>query len=232
MTDNSHKAMPRVLLVEDDLDTATYIERSPTLAHVALTVVADGTQGRNLAFNESWDCIILDRRLPGLDGLNILEDIRTADIRTPILFLTTMDGISDRVTGLRRGADDYLVKPFSVTELSARLDVLLRRTRSHPQETRLIFADVELDLLQREVHRSGQKLYIQSQELNLLEYFMRRPFAVVTREMLLQSVWNIDFPIRTNLVETHISRLRERLGRGAPPLIHTIRGQGYVLRHP
>ncbi|GBR06783.1 response regulator transcription factor [Acetobacter oeni] len=230
MTDNSHKATPRVLLVEDDLDTATYIERSPVLAHVAITVVADGTQGQSLAFNESWDCIILDRRLPGLDGLSILQAMRAADIQTPVLFLTTMDGVSDRVTGLRRGADDYLVKPFSVIELSARLDALLRRTGSHPQETRLIFADVELDLLQREVYRAGQKLYIQSQELNLLEYFMRRPFVVVTREMLLQAVWDIDFPIRTNLVETHISRLRERLGRDAPPLIHTVRGQGYVLR--
>ncbi|GAJ29289.1 two component response regulator [Acidomonas methanolica] len=200
------------------------------MAHVALTVATSGTHGRYLALNETWDCIILDRRLPGMDGLTILESVRAANIQTPALFLTTMDGISDRVTGLKSGADDYLVKPFSVIELSARLDTLLRRIMPHHQEARLIFADVELDLLHREVYRSGEKLYIQAQELKLLEYFMRRPLAIVTREMLLQAVWDIDFPIRTNLVETHISRLRERLGRDAAPLIHTVRGQGYVLR--
>jgi len=230
MTIDRQEIVPRVLLVEDDRETATYIEQFPALSHVDLTIVEDGVRGRELALKDVWDCIILDRRLPGVDGLTILTTMRAADVQTPVLFLTTMDGIRDRVMGLKSGADDYLVKPFSATELSARLDNLLRRPRQAAQETRLIFADVEIDLLSREVRRAGTKLYIQAQELKLLEYFMRCPLALLTREMLLQAVWDIDFPIRTNLVDTHVSRLRERLGRDARPLIHTLKGQGYMLK--
>jgi len=232
MTADHQEIVPQVLLVEDDRETAAYIAKFPALSHVALTTVEDGVQGRELALKGEWDCIILDRRLPGVDGLTILTTMRAADIQTPVLFLTTMDGVTDRVMGLRSGADDYLVKPFSATELSARLDNLLRRIKQPVQDTRLIFADVEIDLLNREVRRAGTKLYIQAQELKLLEYFMRRPLALLTREMLLQAVWDIDFPIRTNLVDTHVSRLRERLGRDAPPLIHTLKGQGYMLKSP
>ncbi|KXV64623.1 XRE family transcriptional regulator, partial [Acetobacter orleanensis] len=201
-------------------------------AHIDITTIADGNLGCDLALKDAWDCIILDRRLPGMDGLTILTIMRAANIQTPVLFLTTMDGISDRVTGLKSGGDDYLVKPFSLAELSARLDAILRRIKFQHPETRLVFADVEINLLSRELHRAGSKLYIQGKELELLEYFMRHPLILVTREMLLHAVWDIDFPIRTNLVETHISRLRERLGRDAPPLIHTMRGEGYILRHP
>lgn len=224
--------VPRVLLVEDDSDTAAYIGKSPALTHVDLTIVTDGVQGCKRALDNTWDCIILDRRLPGMDGLAILTTMRKANVQTPVLFLTTMDGIRDRVIGLRSGADDYLVKPFSINELSARLDNLLRRPRQPLQETRLTFADIEINLLTREVRRGGTKLYIQAQELKLLEYFMQRPLVLLSREMLLQAVWDIDFPIRTNLLDSHVSRLRERLGRDAPPLIHTLRGQGYMLRLP
>lgn len=231
MKADHQEGVSRILLIEDDCETAAYIKSSPMFTHIDITTVADGKQGCALALEETWDCIILDRRLPGVDGLTILTTMRAANIQTPVLFLTTMDGINDRVTGLKSGGDDYLVKPFSMAELSARLEAILRRINAQHQETRLIFADVEINLLSREVRRAGLKLYIQEQELKLLEYFMRHPLMLVTREMLLQAVWDIDFPIRTNLVETHISRLRERLGRDAPPLIHTVRGQGYVLRH-
>ncbi|MGX7345275.1 response regulator transcription factor [Acetobacter pasteurianus] len=230
MTAAPQETVPHILLVEDDCETASYIKTSPMFAHMEIMTVTDGNLGLDLALEEQWDCIILDRRLPYVDGLTILITMRAANIRTPVLFLTTMDGISDRVTGLKSGGDDYLVKPFSMAELSARLDAILRRINSQHPETCLVFADVEIDLLSREVRRGGLRLYIQEQELKLLEYFMRNPYIIITREMILQAVWDIDFPIRTNLVETHLCRLRERLGRNALPLIHTIRGQGYVLR--
>lgn len=230
MIEEHDRLRPRVLLVEDDHETARYIAQAPMLAHVDLTIVHDGQQGRDRALSGEWDCIILDRRLPGLDGLSILGHMRDAGIQAPVLFLTTMDGIHDRVTGLRNGADDYLVKPFSLSELTARLDNLLRRAKHTIRDTKLTFADVTVDLLTREAHRAGTKLYIQAQELKLLEYFMRHPNVILSQAMLLQAVWEIDFPLRTNLVESHISRLRVRLGRDAPPLIHTIRNRGYVLR--
>ncbi|MEN3177106.1 MAG: response regulator transcription factor [Gluconobacter cerinus] len=219
-----------ILLVEDDLDTARYIESGLAAPFTAINIIADGLQGRNAAISGTWDCIILDRRLPSLDGLTILRDLRAIGITTPVLFLTTMDGIHERVTGLRSGADDYLVKPFSLQELSARVENLLRRAQQSYDQTRLVFADLEIDLLTREVRRGGEKLYMQAQELKLLEYFMRHPHVTLSRKMLLQAVWDIDFPLHTNLVDTHVSRLRERLGRDAPPLIQTLKGQGYMLK--
>lgn len=232
MIDRPDQAHPQILLVEDDSETTRYIAQTPMLEHVRLTVVHDGQAGLNHALTGKWDCVILDRRLPTLDGLSILNRMRGSGIQSPVLFLTTMDGIHDRVTGLRSGADDYLVKPFSLSELTARLDNLLRRVKHTVRETRLTFADVTINLLTREVCRAGTKLYIQAQELKLLEYFMRHPDVILSQTMLQQAVWDIDFPLRTNLVESHISRLRERLGRDAPPLIHTIRNHGYVLRAP
>lgn len=220
-----------ILLIEDDHKTIAYIEKFFEKTHIHITTATHGTHALELAISGAWDCIILDRRLPGMDGLTILTHLRAKNILTPVLFLTTMDGIHDRVRGLRSGGDDYLVKPFALTELSARVESLIRRHKPPLTTTRLIFEDVELDLLSRDVWRAGAKLYIQPQELKLLEYFMRNPFVLLSREMLLQAVWDIDFPIRTNLVETHISRLRERLGRDCSPLIHTIKGQGYMLRN-
>ncbi|MBB2172967.1 response regulator transcription factor [Gluconacetobacter asukensis] len=230
MTNEWAAAAPEILWVEDDRQTVAYVTGSAHLAHIAITVAEDGQRGRALALAGGWDCIILDRRLPGGDGLAILADLRAMGMLVPVLVLTTMDGIQDRVTGLRRGADDYLVKPFSIRELSARLDVLMRRLRPPSRAMRLIFADIEVDLVARQAYRAGKKLFIQDQELKLLEYFMRHPNIVLSHEMLLQAVWDIDFPIRTNLLESNVSRLRDRLGRDAPPLIHTVRGQGYMLR--
>lgn len=219
-----------ILLVEDDLDTAKYIANGLATLSFAVSIVTDGLQGKHNAISGKWDCIILDRRLPSLDGLSILKELRAIDIQTPVLFLTTMDGIQERVTGLKNGADDYLVKPFSIQELTARVENLLRRAQKSYSQTRLVFADLEINLLTREVLRSGEKLYMQAQELKLLEYFMRHPHVILSRAMLLQAVWDIDFPVHTNLVDTHISRLRERLGRDAPPLIQTLKGQGYMLK--
>lgn len=220
----------RVLVAEDDLALLTHTTDAMQDWGLSVTAAVDGASGRELALNRNWDCVVLDRRLPGCGGLSILKDMRVAGIDTPVLFLTTMDGIRDRVEGLRSGADDYLVKPFALCELRARIETLLRRAVQSAHRTRLVFADLEIDLVRREAYRRGVKLYIQSQELQLLEYFMRHPLVVLSRTMLLQNVWGIDFPVHTNLVETHISRLRERLGRDVPPVLHTIKGQGYVLR--
>ena len=221
-----------VLLIEDDSMTVTYIERFFQDSHIHITTTVDGLRGQELATARSWDCIILDRRLPGIDGLTILTHLRSHNIQTPVLFLTTMDGIHDRVAGLRHGGDDYLVKPFALMELSARIESLLRRGREPQNEVTLTFADVEINLLNRELRRAGEKLYIQAQELKLLEYFMRNPNVILSHKMLLQTVWDIDFPIHSNLLASHISRLRERLGRDATPLIHTVKGHGYILRTP
>ncbi|NVN47308.1 response regulator transcription factor [Asaia spathodeae] len=220
----------RVLFAEDDRALAIYASEAMAGWGLQVTCAEEGLRGKALALEGGWDCIVLDRRLPGVDGLSILKEIRLSGLECPVLFLTTMDGVRDRVEGLRSGADDYLVKPFALPELKARIETLLRRAEQPLNTARLIFADLELDLVRREVFRRGVKLYIQSQELRLLEYFMRHPLIVISRAMLLQHVWGIDFPVHTNLVETHVSRLRERLGREAPALLHTVKGQGYVLR--
>jgi len=221
----------RVLMIEDDLSLLSHAIGAMEEWGMDVTMASDGATGQILALDAGWDCIVLDRRLPMTDGLSILKSMRVAGLETPVLFLTTMDGIRDRVEGLRSGADDYLVKPFALPELRARIETLMRRADQPASRTRLVFGDLELDLVRREVFRRGVKLYIQSQELALLEYFMRHPLTVLSRTMLLQNVWGMDFPVHTNLVETHISRLRERLGRDAAPVLHTVKGQGYVLRH-
>lgn len=220
----------RILFVEDDQALSAYLVAAMTDWGLCVTSVEEGRTGRKLALQEQWDCIVLDRRLPEVDGLSIMKAIRLAGLSFPVLFLTTMDGVRDRVEGLRSGADDYLVKPFALSEFKARLELLLRRADRPLNVTRLVFADLELDLVRHELYRQGVKLYIQAQEMRVLEFFMRHPLVVISRAMLLQQIWEIDFPVHTNLVETHISRLRERLGRDAPALLHTVKGQGYVLR--
>lgn len=220
---------PRLLLVEDDPATTDYLRQGMEESGIDVVCVANGDDGSLHALSQPWDIIILDRMLPGLDGLTILKRMRSHAIMTPVMFLTTMDGVPSRVAGLRHGADDYMVKPFALRELVARVQVLLRRSSSFRHATIMNVADIELNLLTLTVTRNGKKVLLQPQELKLLEYFMRNAGTVLSRKMLLKDVWHMDFPVRTNIVETHICRLREKLGQDDQSLIHTIRGSGYVM---
>lgn len=220
----------RVLLIEDDRETADYITSSlRALGHV-VDHAPDGKQGFLLALDGDFDVMVVDRMLPGLDGLSLVKSVRMAKVVTPILFLSAMGGLDDRVIGLEAGADDYLIKPFAFSELSARLAALARRPPLHAEETRLQVADLELDLIRHAASRSGQDIALQPREFQLLAYLMRHAERVVTRTMLLEAVWDFNFDPNTNVVETHISRLRAKIDRPFDqPLIHTVRGAGYSL---
>ncbi|PPQ30474.1 response regulator transcription factor [Rhodopila globiformis] len=222
----------RILLVEDDPETATYLEEGLRGENHDLHVAADGRAGLLRAAAESWDLLIIDRMLPGLDGLALVRTLRASGNATPVLFLTTMGGIDDRVAGLNAGGDDYLVKPFAFAELVARVTALGRRPQGAVPETVLRVADLEMDLLARTVKRAGHPVDLQPREFRLLEYLMRHAGQVVTRTMLLEGVWNFSFDPKTNIVDSHISRLRGKIDRGQPELIHTIRGAGYCVRAP
>lgn len=223
----------RVLVIEDDWRTADFIVKSLREQGHAADVAADGRDGLVIAATQSYDVMIIDRMLPGLEGLAIVKTLRASGIKTPVLLLTTKAQISDRVDGLEAGADDYLVKPFAFAELSARLNALVRRPPMTAVETVLQVHDLEMDLLKRTVTRAGKQIAIQPQEFRLLEFFMRHAGRVVTRTMLLEGVWDFHFDPLTKVVETHISRLRSKVDKGFDTeLIHTIRGAGYVLRAP
>jgi len=196
-----------------------------------VSVARDGAIGLQHAVREEWDLLIVDRMLPGIDGLKLIQTIRSAELKCAVLFLTALGSIDDRVDGLNAGADDYLVKPFAFAELTARVAALGRRPRKTAVETILRVEDLELDVLSRSVKRKGVLIDLQPREYRLLEYMMRHAEQVVTRTMLLQHVWDIHFDPHTNVVETHISRVRSKIDRGhATPLIHTVRGFGYSLR--
>lgn len=224
----------RLLLIEDDHETAAFVKEGLSGEAHEVHIVADGRAALVLAAAETWDVLIVDRMLPGLDGLSIVRMLRGAGILTPVLFLTTLDGIDDRVDGLNAGADDYVVKPFALAELVARVAALGRRRQvaADAPTVRLRVADLEVDLLTRTVSRGGIALALQPREFRLLEYLLQHEGEVVTRTMLLEQVWNFHFDPNTNIVESHLSRLRDKLGRDKPELIHTVRGAGYVLRAP
>jgi two-component system, OmpR family, response regulator len=222
----------RILLIEDDPETAEYVVASLQGEAHDLEVAFDGRNGLLRAASETWDLVIVDRMLPGLDGLSVVRTLRASQIATPVLFLTTMGGIDDRVTGLNAGGDDYLIKPFAFAELVARVAALGRRPQRTAPETVLRVADLELDLLTRIVRRNGEEVALQPREYELLEYLMKHAGQLVTRTMLLENVWGFHFDPHTSLVESHISRLRGKVDRGRPELIATIRGSGYCIRAP
>jgi len=220
----------KILLVEDDKLIADYLARGLRAAGHAVDCADNGRDGLYLATSEPYEVLIVDRMLPHLDGLSLVKEARRSGVKTPALFLTTMDGVEDRVAGLEAGADDYLVKPFAFAELLARVNALARRPPIVAQ-TALRAGDLEIDLLTRKVTRAGKRIELLAQEFKILEYLMRHAGEIVTRTMLLQKVWDFHFDPKTNIVETHISRLRAKIDKGFDkPLLHTVRGAGYVIR--
>ena len=220
----------KLLVVEDDAETAAYLVNGLQEQGHLVDHAREGRDGLFLALNNDYDVMIVDRMLPGLDGLGMIRAARAAGNKTPALFLTTMGGVDDRVDGLEAGGDDYLVKPFAFAELLARLNALGRRPALSEVVTQLQVADLEMDLLKRRVTRHGQPIELQQREFRLLEYLMRHAGRVVTRTMLLERVWDFHFDPQTTVVETHISRLRAKVDRGFDrELIRTVRGAGYSL---
>jgi two-component system OmpR family response regulator len=223
----------KILVIEDDEETAAYVANGLEEHGHTVDVAATGRDGLFLAAGEACDLMIIDRMLPEVDGLSIVKTIRAAGVKTPVLFLTALGGVDDRVTGLDAGADDYLVKPFSFSELLARINALARRPPISSVETTLEVEDLEMDLLKRSVTRQGRALDLQPREFRLLEYLMRHASQIVTRTMLLENVWEFHFDPHTNVVETHVSRLRAKVDKPFDrPVIHTVRGAGYSLHAP
>lgn len=222
----------RVLVIEDDLEVASYIRKGLTESGHVVDVASTGPDGLARALEGAYDTIIVDRMLPGLDGLTLIQTLRNESVRTPVLVLSALGKVDDRVTGLKAGGDDYLVKPFAFSELLARLEVLVRRTGAEDKVvTNLRVADLEMDLLARRVTRAGRTIDVQTREFQLLEYLMRHADHVVTRTMLLEAVWEYHFDPQTNVIDVHISRLRAKIDKDFDqPLLHTIRGAGYSLR--
>jgi two-component system, OmpR family, response regulator len=221
----------KILVIEDDDDTANYVVQGLTQQGHVVDRAPNGRDGLFLAAGETYDVLIVDRMLPGLDGLAIVKTIRGAGVKTPILFLTALDGIDDRVEGLEAGGDDYLVKPFAFAELAARVNALGRRP-ALAANTVLRVGDLQMDVSRRSVGRGDRLIDLQPREFRLLEYLMRHPGQVVTRTMLLEHVWDFHFDPHTTVVETHISRLRSKLDQtdNETSLIETVRGAGYRLR--
>lgn len=222
----------KVLIIEDDSETADFVAAGLQAHGHATSVVINGPQGFETAATETFDVIVVDRMLPGLDGLAVVALLRLEGVAIPVLFLTNLSGVDDRVEGLRAGGDDYLVKPFAFEELLARLEALARRPTLGSTPTVLTACDLEMDLIARTVRRGGAVIDLQPREFRLLEVLMRSEGRLITRKMLLEQVWGFHFDPRTNIVETHISRLRSKIDRGRVAVIQTVRGAGYSLRAP
>ncbi len=220
----------RILIVEDDSSVAEYIVKGLGESGYTVDHASDGKQGQDLALSENYDLLIIDRMLPFVDGLTIIQSVREADIKTPVLILSALGDVDDRVKGLKAGSDDYLTKPFAFAELLARIEALLRRHETSVTQTRLKVADLEMDLLAHKVSRNGQVLNLQPREYRLLEYLMKHAGQVVTRTMLLENVWDYHFDPQTNVIDVHISRLRQKIDKEFDkPLLNTVRGAGYML---
>lgn len=223
---------PRLLLIEDDDSIAAEVAEELTTRGYDVTRAATGVEGLDHACAGQFDLMIVDRMLPELDGLTVIESVRAQRINIPVLVLSALSAVDDRVSGLKAGGDDYLTKPFAMEELAARLEALLRRP-TDSRVTMLRVGPLEMDLIDRRVFRNGQEIELLPREFRLLEYMMRRPDTVLTRTMLLEDVWNYRFVPQTNLVDVHIGKLRRKIDvAGEPPLIHSIRGAGFSLRVP
>lgn len=220
----------KILFLEDDEELGRHVEKALEAAGHVIDTCSTGADALFLAMSNPYDVLVLDRMVPGVDGLSVMKALRVAGNRTPVLLLTAMDGVEDRVEGLEAGADDYLVKPFAVTELLARLNALMRRPPIPDAAPVLKVADLEIDLIRRIVMRAGQRIDLQAQEFKLLEYLMRHAGELVTRTMLLENVWSFHFDPRSNIIESHMSRLRTKVDRGFDrELIQTVRGSGYRI---
>jgi two-component system OmpR family response regulator len=224
----------RILIIEDDRETADYLRKGLAENGHVVDHAPTGPQGLAMALESVYDALIVDRMLPGLDGLSVIQALRKEQLNTPVLILSALGQVNDRVRGLKAGGDDYLVKPFAFSELLARLEALGRRTS--PEEkvvTTLRLADLEMNLLARTVTRARHPIELQPREFRLLEYLLRHAGQVVTRTMLLEGVWDYHFDPQTNVIDVHISRLRAKIDKGfEEPLLHTVRGAGYTLREP
>jgi two-component system, OmpR family, response regulator len=221
----------RILIVEDDRDAADYLVKAlREVGHMA-EVAHDGEEGLSLAAGGEHDVLVVDRMLPRLDGLSMIGTLRSKGLQTPVLILSALGQVDDRVKGLRAGGDDYLPKPYAFSELLARVEVLARRRSGGNEETVYRVGDLELDRLSHEVKRGGTEIVLQPREFRLLEYLMKHAGQVVTRTMLLENVWDYHFDPQTNVIDVHISRLRSKIDKGfARPLLNTVRGAGYMIR--
>ncbi|WP_303853704.1 response regulator transcription factor [Bartonella apis] len=221
----------KVLVIEDDREASRYLEKALAEAGHSADVAGDGETGETLAENGHYDVLIVDRMLPKKDGLSVIMALRAKGIETPVLILSALGQVDDRVTGLRAGGDDYLTKPYAFSELLARIEVLQRRKNPKEAETIYRVGDLELDRLAHTAKRAGQDIILQPREFRLLEYLMRHAGQVVTRTMLLENVWDYHFDPQTNVIDVHISRLRSKIEKGFDtPLLHTVRGAGYMLK--
>jgi len=220
----------KILVVEDDRQTAEYLAKGLRQEGHVVVVADNGRDGLLHAAGEKYDVMIIDRMLPGLDGLSVVKTARGAGVKTPILLLTTLGGIDDRVEGLEAGGDDYLVKPYAFPELIARIEALARRRETGSVQTLLKVGELEMDLIGRTVHRQGKEIDLQPREFQLLEFMMRHAGQSVTRTMLLEKVWHYHFDPQTNVIDVHISRLRSKIDKGFDrPMLQTVRGAGYRL---
>jgi two-component system, OmpR family, response regulator len=221
----------RILVIEDDREIAQFLQRSLRESGHAADVAGDGETGLAMAREGKYDVLVVDRMLPRRDGLSIIQELRSDGVRTPVLILSALGEVDDRVKGLRAGGDDYLAKPPAYSELLARIEALVRRPAPEEQVTRYSVGDLALDRLSHKVTRAGEAILLQPREFRLLEYLMKHAGQVVTRTMLLENVWDYHFDPQTNVIDVHISRLRSKIDKGfAKPLLHTVRGAGYMIR--
>jgi two-component system OmpR family response regulator len=222
-----------ILLVEDDRQTANFLQKGLTETGYVVDWADNGEDGLHLANNSQYDALIVDRMLPKRDGLSLIQSLRSQGNQTPVLILSALGEVDNRVEGLRAGGDDYLVKPYAFSELLARLQALMRRSQPTQEQTILKLRDLEMDLLKRRVTRAGAVINLQPREFVLLEYLMRHAGQAVTRTMLLEKVWDYHFDPQTNVIDVHISRLRSKIDKDFDvPLLHTVRGAGYLLHDP